>query len=53
MSPAVLGTCIVLMKKVYTPPNAAKFGCEVFDEASGQSSHVQQCNFFSAKGHKL
>ncbi|KAK2767478.1 Cysteine dioxygenase [Arachnomyces sp. PD_36] len=37
---------------LYTPPNAAQFGCSVFDEKTGQSHHTKQCNFFSFKGIK-
>lgn len=38
---------------VYTPPNAATFGCNIFDEVTGRSSHVKQNVFFSERGHKL
>nr|POF15031.1 cysteine dioxygenase [Quercus suber] len=37
---------------LYTPPNAAKHGCHIFDESTGRKSHVQQCHFFSELGHK-
>ncbi|MCJ1237103.1 Cysteine dioxygenase [Varicellaria rhodocarpa] len=37
---------------LYTPPNAAKRGCNMFDELTGKSSHVQQCDFYSEKGLK-
>lgn len=34
------------------PPNAAKHGCHIFDEATGKKSHVQQCHFYSELGIK-
>lgn len=44
---------VLLIKSVYTPPNAAKVGCHMYDEKTGKSSHVQQCNFYSELGQKL
>ncbi|WPG99028.1 Hypothetical protein R9X50_00183300 [Acrodontium crateriforme] len=38
---------------LYTPPNAAKHGCHIFDEATGKSSHVKQCHFYSELGIKM
>jgi len=38
---------------LYTPPNAAKYGCHMFNEKTGASSHVEQCHFFSYLGHKI
>ncbi|KAK5135418.1 hypothetical protein LTR08_005206 [Meristemomyces frigidus] len=38
---------------LYTPPNAAKHGCHIFDESTGKKSHVQQCHFYSELGVKL
>ncbi|KAI7542564.1 hypothetical protein KC331_g7905 [Hortaea werneckii] len=37
---------------LYTPPNAAKHGCHVFDEKTGKKSHVKQCHFYSELGVK-
>ncbi|KXL46422.1 hypothetical protein M433DRAFT_45032, partial [Acidomyces richmondensis BFW] len=37
---------------LYTPPNAAKHGCHIFDEYTGRKSHVQQCHFYSELGVK-
>jgi cysteine dioxygenase len=37
---------------VYTPPNATKFGCRIYDERTGKSSHVTQSNFFSTFGKR-
>lgn len=38
---------------LYTPPNAAKHGCHIFDESTGKKSHVSQCHFFSEFGVKM
>ncbi|KAK4634181.1 Cysteine dioxygenase [Fulvia fulva] len=35
---------------LYTPPNAAKHGCHIFNEATGKSSHVKQNHFHSEFG---
>lgn len=35
---------------MYTPPNAAKEGCNIFDERTGRRSHVAQNNFYSVRG---
>lgn len=37
---------------LYTPPNAAKHGCHIFDEKTGKKSHVAQCHFYSELGVK-
>lgn len=37
---------------LYTPPNAAKHGCHMFEESTGKKSHVQQCHFYSELGVK-
>jgi cysteine dioxygenase len=38
---------------VYTPPNVAKGGCNIFDEKTGRRSHVPSCNYYSAYGQLL
>ena len=43
----------LLMVPVYTPPNAASYGCHIYDEASGRPSHVTLCNYFSMFGVKV
>jgi cysteine dioxygenase len=35
---------------LYTPPNASKHGCHIFDPATGKSSKVSQCGFYSSYG---
>lgn len=37
---------------LYTPPNAARTGCNIFCEKTGKRSHVTQCNFYSVFGSK-
>lgn len=37
---------------LYTPPNAAREGCNIFCEKTGRRSHVSQCNFYSIFGCK-
>ncbi|KAH8821739.1 RmlC-like cupin domain-containing protein [Xylogone sp. PMI_703] len=38
---------------LYTPPNAAREGCNIFDERTGKSSHIMQYNFYSEFGNKV
>lgn len=38
---------------LYTPPNAAVYGCHMFDETTGKASHVTQSNLYSELGTKL
>lgn len=38
---------------LYTPPNAATYGFNIFDEHTGQSKHIKQANFFSIKGKRV
>ncbi|KAH7070428.1 RmlC-like cupin domain-containing protein [Paraphoma chrysanthemicola] len=35
---------------LYTPPNAAVYGCNNFDEASGRSTHIKKCATYSEYG---
>lgn len=42
-----------LMVSVYTPPNAANYGFSIFDEKTGKSSHIKQCDFYSRGGEKV
>ena len=35
---------------LYTPPNAAREGCNVFCERTGRKSHVEQNNYYSVMG---
>ncbi|ROT40637.1 cysteine dioxygenase type I [Sodiomyces alkalinus F11] len=38
---------------LYTPPNVAKSGCNIFDETTGKRSHISQCGYYSAHGVRL
>ena len=35
---------------VYTPPNVAKGGCNIFDEKTSRTSHVPKTGYFSKFG---
>lgn len=37
---------------LYTPPNAAREGCNVFCERTGRKSHVEQNNYYSVMGQR-
>lgn len=41
---------VLTLLLVYTPPNAAVYGCNVFNEANGQSTHIKKCTTFSEYG---
>lgn len=38
---------------LYTPPHAARFGCRIFNEQSGQASHVKMSTLFSNHGVRV
>ncbi|KAF2651985.1 putative cysteine dioxygenase Cdo1 [Lophiostoma macrostomum CBS 122681] len=38
---------------LYTPPNAAVYGCHTFNEETGQARHMARCTVYSEYGHKL
>lgn len=38
---------------LYTPPNAATYGFSIFDERTGKSSHIKQCDFYSCRGQRV
>ena len=38
---------------LYTPPHAANFGFNLFDERSGRPTHIKQAGFFSDRGKPL
>ncbi|KAF9741975.1 hypothetical protein PMIN06_006432 [Paraphaeosphaeria minitans] len=37
---------------LYTPPNAAVYGCNVFDEQTGHAKHMPKCTVYSEYGKK-
>ncbi|KAF1938574.1 cysteine dioxygenase type I [Clathrospora elynae] len=38
---------------LYTPPNAAKYGCNTFNEETSTSTRANQCSFYSEYGVKV
>lgn len=46
------GEDIAVSLHLYTPPNAARCGCNVFCERTGKKSHVEQNNYYSVMGVK-
>jgi cysteine dioxygenase len=44
---------IAVSLHLYTPPNAAREGCNVFCPRTGKRSHVLQNNFYSVRGVKV
>jgi cysteine dioxygenase len=38
---------------LYTPPNAATYGCNTFDEETSRVNHATQCSFYSEYGVKV
>ncbi|KAK5152702.1 hypothetical protein LTS14_008236 [Recurvomyces mirabilis] len=43
-------TEVAVSLHLYTPPNAAKHGCHIFDEHTGRKSKVEQHHFYSELG---
>lgn len=37
---------------LYTPPWAAKYGCQIFNEKTGQVHRTTQCGFYSVNGER-
>ncbi|KAI8317202.1 Cysteine dioxygenase [Colletotrichum sp. SAR11_240] len=46
-------TTLLTSSVVYTPPNVAKGGCNIFNEKTSKSSHVAKCGYYSAYGRRL
>jgi cysteine dioxygenase len=38
---------------LYTPPHAATFGFNLFDEKTGKCTHIKQAGFFSKRGQQM
>ncbi len=38
---------------MYTPPNVAKGGCNIFNEKTGHCSHISKCGNYTAYGKLL
>ncbi|TQN71357.1 Cysteine dioxygenase [Colletotrichum shisoi] len=47
------GSDFAVSLHLYTPPNVAKGGCNIFNEKTSKSSHVAKCGYFSAYGRRL
>jgi cysteine dioxygenase len=43
---------IAVSLHLYTPPNAAVYGCNMYDEETGRPQHIEQCNYFSEYGRR-
>ncbi|KAI5865099.1 cysteine dioxygenase type I [Durotheca rogersii] len=38
---------------LYTPPNVAKYGCNIFDDSTGKKTHIAKCGNYSAYGKRV
>ncbi|GKT59325.1 cysteine dioxygenase type I [Colletotrichum tofieldiae] len=47
------GSDFAVSLHLYTPPNVAKGGCNIFNEKTSKSSHVAKCGYYSAYGRRL
>ncbi|KAB5554637.1 cysteine dioxygenase [Coniochaeta sp. 2T2.1] len=47
------GSDFAVSLHLYTPPNVAKGGCNIFDPKTGRRSHVAKCGNYSAYGKLL
>lgn len=47
------GSDFAVSLHLYTPPNVAKGGCNIFTESTGKSSHIKKCPNFSEYGKRL
>ncbi|KIW16013.1 hypothetical protein PV08_06064 [Exophiala spinifera] len=43
-------TEVAISLHLYTPPHAAHYGFNIFDEKTGKPTHIQQAGFFSDRG---
>ena len=43
-------TELAISLHLYTPPWAAKYGCQIFDERTGKAHRVTKCGFYSIDG---
>ena len=44
-------TEVAVSLHLYTPPHAANFGFNLFDEKTGKTTHIKQAGFFSERGN--
>lgn len=47
------GSDFAVSLHLYTPPNVAKGGCNVFNEKTGKCAHVSKCGYYTAYGKLL
>ncbi|KAJ9148863.1 Cysteine dioxygenase [Pleurostoma richardsiae] len=47
------GSDFAVSLHLYTPPNVAKDGCNLFDQKTGKKSHISKCGFYSVYGRLL
>jgi predicted metal-dependent enzyme (double-stranded beta helix superfamily) len=47
------GSDFAVSLHLYTPPNVAKGGCNIFNPNTGAKSHVSSCGYYSAYGKLL
>ncbi|CAK7239538.1 MAG: hypothetical protein STHCBS139747_000969 [Sporothrix thermara] len=47
------GSDFAVSLHLYTPPNVAKGGCNMFNEKTGKSFHVSKCGYYTAYGKML
>ncbi|KAK3688355.1 RmlC-like cupin domain-containing protein [Podospora appendiculata] len=47
------GSDFAVSLHLYTPPNVAKGGCNIFDPETSKKSHIKKCGNYSAFGRKL
>jgi cysteine dioxygenase len=44
---------VAISLHLYTPPHAATYGFNMFDEMTGRSTHVRPCGVFSNRGSRI
>ncbi|KAI2611977.1 RmlC-like cupin domain-containing protein [Hypoxylon sp. NC1633] len=47
------GTEYAVSLHLYTPPNVARYGCNIFNVLTGEKTHVAKCGNYSAYGQRL
>ena len=46
-------TEVAVSLHLYTPPHAANFGFNLYDETTGKQTHICQAGFYSERGKRL
>ncbi|KAI1171578.1 RmlC-like cupin domain-containing protein [Nemania sp. FL0916] len=47
------GSDFAVSLHLYTPPNVAKWGCNIFNPQTGKKTHVSKCGNYSAYGRRV